>query len=62
MQKALLVAAALVALPVRAQHACPQDLEAWRQLLGAEWIDCHAIADLTTTNNPWTDPLPTGKS
>ncbi|HYY52159.1 MAG TPA: hypothetical protein VE755_04760, partial [Myxococcales bacterium] len=56
MPKALLVAVALAAMPVRAQHACPQNLEAWRQLLGAEWIDCHAVADLTTTNNPWTDP------
>ena len=56
MQKALLLAVGLAALPVRAQHACPQDLEAWRQLLGAEWIDCHAVADLTTTNNPYTDP------
>ncbi|MFN2547747.1 MAG: alpha/beta hydrolase domain-containing protein [Myxococcales bacterium] len=36
--------------------ACPSDLSQWRQLLGAEWIDCHAVADLTTTNNPYTDP------
>src|SRR2546422_6293351 len=49
-------AVAVATLPAQAQHACPQDLEAWRQLLGAEWIDCHAVADLTTTNNPFTDP------
>src|SRR5207245_11005769 len=49
-------AAALAALPAQAQHACPQDLEGWRRLLGAEWIDCHAVSDLTTTNNPFTDP------
>src|SRR3989442_3811932 len=49
-------AVAVATLPAQAQHACPQDLEAWRQLLGAEWIDCHAVADLTTTSNPFTDP------
>jgi len=36
--------------------ACPADLSQWKQILGAEWIDCHAVADLTTTNNPYTDP------
>jgi hypothetical protein len=25
-------------------------------LLGADWLDCHQVADLTTTGNPWTDP------
>ena len=39
-----------------AAHTCPLDLSAWKQLLGAEWIDCHAAADLTTTGNPYTDP------
>jgi fermentation-respiration switch protein FrsA (DUF1100 family) len=42
----------LMAVP----HSCPSDLSAWRQLLGAEWIDCHQVADLTTTHNPFTDP------
>ncbi len=37
-------------------HTCPSDLSAWRQDLGAAWLDCHQVADLTTTNNPWTDP------
>src|SRR5258708_21979445 len=37
-------------------HACPPDLTQWKALLGAEWIDCHQITDLTTTNNPYTDP------
>ncbi|GAC1582538.1 MAG: tannase/feruloyl esterase family alpha/beta hydrolase [Candidatus Dormibacteria bacterium] len=36
-------------------HACPGDLAAWKTMLGAEWLDCHVVADLTTTNNPWTD-------
>ncbi len=48
----LAVALVLVAAP----HTCPADLSAWKQLLGAEWIDCHAVADLTTTNNSYTDP------
>ena len=48
MLTALLVAQAL--------HACPADLSQWKKVLGAEWIDCHAVADLTTTNNPYTDP------
>ena len=46
----------LAALPAAAQVSCPADLEPWRKLLGAEWIDCHRVADLTTTNNPYTDP------
>jgi len=41
---------------IAAAHSCPADLSAWRQLLGAEWIDCHQVADLTTTGNPFTDP------
>src|SRR5712691_1476644 len=43
-------------LLVAAPHACPADLGAWKQILGAEWLDCHQAADLTTTNNPFTDP------
>jgi hypothetical protein len=39
-----------------AVHTCPADLSAWKQILGAEWLDCHRVADLTTTNNPYTDP------
>src|SRR5438874_8283732 len=46
----------LIALALAAAQSCPADLEPWRRLLGAEWIDCHAVADLTTTNNPYTDP------
>ncbi len=47
----------LAPFPVAAAtHTCPADLSAWRQLLGAEWIDCHQVADLTTTGNPYTDP------
>src|SRR6266571_8958261 len=38
-----------------APHVCPADLRSWRQILGAEWLDCHQVADLTTTNNPYTD-------
>ncbi len=37
-------------------HGCPTDLSAWRNALGAEWLDCHQLPDLTTTNNPSTDP------
>lgn len=37
-------------------HACPADLSGWRTTLGADWLDCHRVADLTTTGNPWTDP------
>ncbi|HWE22458.1 MAG TPA: alpha/beta hydrolase domain-containing protein [Myxococcales bacterium] len=51
---ALLLLTALPALA--AAHTCPTDLTAWKQLLGAEWLDCHQVADLTTTNNPYTDP------
>src|SRR5712692_11112600 len=43
-------------LSALASHTCPADLSAWRTALGAEWIDCHQVADLTTTGNPWTDP------
>jgi hypothetical protein len=32
---------------IAAAHSCPPDLSAWRQLLGAEWIDCHQIGDLS---------------
>jgi hypothetical protein len=39
----------------RAAARCPADLEPWRRILGAEWITCHEVADLTTTNNPYTD-------
>ncbi len=39
-----------------AAPACPADLGPWRQILGAEWIDCHRVTDLTTTGNPFTDP------
>ncbi len=49
--------ACLFALPVSAAtQTCPADLTAWRQALGAEWLDCHQVADLTTTGNPYTDP------
>ena len=44
----------LAATPVA--HACPANLSAWQKILGAEWLDCHQVPDLTTTNNPWTDP------
>src|SRR5437764_1613431 len=46
----------LIALALAAAQSCPGDLEPWKALLGAEWIDCHQVADLTTTNNPYTDP------
>ena len=39
-----------------ASHVCPTDLSVWRQTLGAEWLACHQLADLTTTGNPYTDP------
>lgn len=53
----LLAATFLVALPAAAaRHTCPADLTAWRQILGAEWLDCHEVADLTTSGNPFTDP------
>ncbi len=38
-----------------ASHTCPADLSAWRDILGAEWIDCHQVADLTTTGNSYID-------
>jgi len=37
-------------------QTCPADLSTWQAALGAEWIDCHQLSDLTTTNNPYTDP------
>jgi pimeloyl-ACP methyl ester carboxylesterase len=52
-----LVVALLTTLPAAAApHTCPADLSAWKTLLGAEWLDCHQVADLTTTGNPYTDP------
>src|SRR5438067_5323127 len=39
-----------------AAHVCPADLGVWKKLLGAEWLDCHQVADLTTSNNPFTAP------
>jgi hypothetical protein len=42
-------------LSALASHACPADLSAWRSILGADWIDCHQVADLTTTGNPYID-------
>jgi hypothetical protein len=50
-----LVPAVPAAPALAASHGCPSDLSAWRARLGAEWIDCHQVADLTTTGNPWTD-------
>ena len=35
-------------------HACPSDLTAWKSTLGAEWLACNRVDDLTTTNNPYT--------
>lgn len=37
-------------------HACPAALTTWRAALGAEWLDCHQLTDLTTTGNNFTDP------
>lgn len=37
-------------------HTCPTDLTTWKTTLGAEWLDCHSVPDLTTTGNQWTDP------
>jgi Alpha/beta hydrolase domain len=37
-------------------HGCPTDLTQWKQTLGADSLDCHHLADLTTTGNPYTDP------
>src|SRR5713101_7741126 len=42
-------------LSALASHTCPADLSAWREILGAEWIDCHQVADLTTTGNSYID-------
>ena len=44
-------------LPAAAATAqtCPSDLTTWKTVLGAEWLDCHQVSDLTTTNNVWTD-------
>jgi alpha/beta hydrolase family protein len=56
-----LIAVAVVAgqpAPVRAapvQQTCPADLTSWKTVLGAEWIDCHQLTDLTTTGNGYTD-------
>ena len=50
------VFAAFAAPPIEAAvQACPTDLSAWKNTLGAEWIDCHRVADLTTTGNPYID-------
>jgi hypothetical protein len=38
-----------------ATHFCPSDLSKWKSILGAEWIDCHRVSDLTTTGNPYID-------
>jgi hypothetical protein len=37
-------------------HSCPSNLAGWQTILGADWLDCHQVSDLTTTGNPWTDP------
>jgi hypothetical protein len=39
-------------------HTCPNDaaLQPWQSTLGAAWLACQQVADLTTTGNPWTDP------
>src|SRR5207248_4327832 len=51
------VLALLASLPATAaSQTCPADLSAWQAILGAEWLDCHQVADLTTTGNPYTDP------
>jgi hypothetical protein len=47
-------ASALTATP--AAHDGPADLSTWQRLLGAEWLACVRLADLTTTANPYTDP------
>lgn len=36
-------------------QTCPSDLSTWQSALGAEWIDCHQVSDLTTTHNIYTD-------
>src|SRR5438067_12980228 len=51
------VLALLASLPATAaSQTCPADLSAWKAILGAEWLDCHQVADLTTTGHPFTDP------
>jgi len=51
------VLALLASVPATAAtHTCPAELSAWKTALGAEWLDCHQVADLTTTGNPFTDP------
>src|ERR1700737_849864 len=45
--------ASVRAAPV--QQTCPADLTSWKTVLGAEWIDCHQLTDLTTTGNGFTD-------
>lgn len=50
--------AALPASPavvVPAPAGCPADLGPWKAALGAEWLTCHRVADLTATGNPYTD-------
>src|SRR5260370_24057305 len=59
-KRAILAAAfAVAAFAARPGHAavqtCPADLSAWKNMLGADWIDCHQVADLTTTGNPYID-------
>ena len=44
------------AAPSVAAHTCPSSLAQWQQILGAEWLECHQVSDLTTTGNPYTDP------
>ena len=36
-------------------QSCPANVSSWTAALGAEWIDCHQVADLTTTGNGYTD-------
>src|SRR6266849_3345224 len=54
---AIAIGTGLSAQPLSAfaSHTCPADLSAWRDILGAEWIDCHQVADLTTTGNSYID-------
>lgn len=52
----ILIAAASPRAAHASSHACPAHLTRWRHLLGAQWLDCHRLSDLTTTGNPWTDP------
>lgn len=58
---AVLVVTSIVAGPPPAAAAalqCPDalGLERWRTVLGAEWVACVRLADLSTTTNPYTDP------